>query len=140
MRVNVQYTVELDQIPKEMKKLLKYSVVDKLRDALRKLEEIDLNSSQAADSISDMRVALFQADERLSDVDAIIKGYCAQKMETEPRQSQPQIEPTGNLPVDTETMADVKARLAEHQLETDALKRTFQNWGALEENSPDGDS
>lgn len=140
MRVNVQYTIELDQIPKEMKKLLKYSVVDNLRDALRRLEEIDLDSSQAADNISDMRVALFQADERLSDIDAIIRGYCAQKMEPEPKQSQPQVDSTANLPVDAETMAEVKARLAEHRLETDALQRTFQNWGALEEDSPDGDS
>lgn len=140
MRVNIQYTVELEQIPKEMDKLLKHSVIEKLRKALSDFEAVCLEDASSVESISNMRTVLYQADERLSDVDAIIRGYYSQKMQPEgpAHQEVPMpVDSSTNLPVDPETMADVKARLSAHKLETDALKRTFQNWsGDSDEEEP----
>lgn len=128
MRVNIQYTMELEQIPKEMKKLLDYSVVEKLREAVDALSD---EPTPSVEAISNMRAVLYEVDERLSDVDAIMRGYISQKLQSPEQVEQAPAEVAlseDNLPVDAETMADVRARLSEHQLETEALKRTFQNW------------
>ena len=130
MRVNVQYTIELKQIPKEMKKLVGHSVVEKLRQIAKSIEDSSFDEN-TLDDISEARASLYEVDERLSDVDAIMRGYyhaihgTQQAEEVAPVQEK---ESEHNFRVDVETMAQIKQHLAEHRVETYALRRTFQGW------------
>lgn len=138
MRVNVQYTIEVEKIPEEMEKLLQHSAVDRLKAAAEQLARIDLKSEslRTLDELDKIRKILFEVDERLSDVDGIMRGYYSQATaESQPTPQPPQQE--GHLPVDAATMKQIKASLAEHKLETEALQRTFQNWGVHDEPSDD---
>ena len=136
MRVNVQYTVEVEKIPEEMEKLLQHSAVDRLRFAAEQLARVDLKSEslRTLDELDKIRKILFEVDERLSDVDGIMRGYYSQAT-AEPQVVPQAPEPEANLPVDATTMSQIKASLAEHKLETEALQRTFQNWGVNDESS-----
>jgi len=137
MRVNIQYTVEVEQIPEEMKKLLEYSVVRQLREAADRVHRMDTAAAYQSllSEIESIRELLLQSDERLSDVEGIMRGYHAQQTSQVYPEADPVATPTGvdpptQLPVDESSMGVIQARLAEHKMETDALKRTFQNWGA----------
>ena len=136
MRVNVQYTVEVEKIPEEMEKLLQHSAVDRLKAAAEQLARVDLKSEslRALGELDKIRKILFEVDERLSDVDGIMRGYYSQAT-AEPQVAPPPPEQEANLPVDAATMNQIKASLAEHKLETEALQRTFQNWGVHDESS-----
>lgn len=136
MRVNVQYTIEVEKIPEEMEKLLQHSAVDRLKAAAEQLARVDLKSEslRTLDELDKIRKILFEVDERLSDVDGIMRGYYSQAAaEPPPTPQLPQQD--GHLPVDAATMNQIKASLAEHKLETEALQRTFQNWGVHDESS-----
>ena len=61
MRVNIQYSVELDEIPLEIENLINTTVVEKLiaiSDALQALR-CDTNATAALDTIDEARQALF---------------------------------------------------------------------------------
>lgn len=140
MRVNIQYTVEVDEIPSEMSAIASRAVSEWLEVACKKMCSIDFESSRGSEVLSEIdavRSLLLKVDERLSDIDAIMRGYYSQQSSALQPQSEP--EPTQQsvehqLPVNQEAMNEIQARLAEHRTETEALKRTFnQDWTDEEE-------
>tara|TARA_S200002703_G_scaffold87414_1_gene75273 strand:+ start:2918 stop:3358 length:441 start_codon:yes stop_codon:yes gene_type:complete len=145
MRVNIQYTVEVEQIPEEMKHLLEYSVVRQLREAADRAHRMDTTASYQVllSEIESVRELLLKSDERLSDIEGIMRGYHAQQTSEIYPEAEPVPVPTGvdppRSPVDESSMGTIKARLAEHKMETDALKRTFQNWGIDTDSDDDGE-
>ena len=140
MRVNIQYTVEVDEIPSEMSAIANRAVSEWLEVACRKMCSIDFESSKGLEVLSEIdavRSLLLKVDERLSDIDAIMRGYYSQQSsalqpQSEPEPAQQSVE--HQLPVNQEAMNEIQARLAEHRTETEALKRTFnQDWTDEEE-------
>lgn len=138
MRVNIQYTVEVDEIPSEMSAIANRAVSEWLEVACKKMCSIDFESSKGSEVLSEIdavRSLLLKVDERLSDIDAIMRGYYSQQssaLQPEPEPTQQPVE--HQLPVNQEAMNEIQARLAEHRTETEALKRTFnQDWTDEEE-------
>ena len=76
MEVKVQYTVDLDEIPKEIVKLLPYgieSAEDRLRNIVSLVEEASYSLS--LDEMESLRLEMYKVDQRLADCQAILKGY-----------------------------------------------------------------
>tara|TARA_E500000305_G_C3996385_1_gene224784 strand:+ start:231 stop:701 length:471 start_codon:yes stop_codon:yes gene_type:complete len=139
MRVSIQYSIELDKIPLEMQRLVDATVVETLDvvgNSLRDLFYSD-DAEQALKTIDEARQCLFSVDERLSDIDSILRGYIVQRAsEVQSKDIQKQaehtVEQTGADPqmaeagaISEEAMKIVRAKLAEHKLETDTLRRTM---------------
>ena len=75
MRVKVQYTADLEDIPKEVAKLL-----PKLPDftpEVADIEEMVMGGEilKSIDKIDELRKLLFRTDQRLSDSQQILRGY-----------------------------------------------------------------
>ena len=140
MRVNIQYSVELDEIPLEIENLINTTVVEKLTaisDALQALR-CDTHATAALDTIDEARQALFAVDQRLSDVDSIFRGYLSQKSEAyrapveqayAPAPMHPAPTTTGEpdvmLPASEETMTAIREQLAAHKVEAEEMKKAF---------------
>ena len=141
MRVSIQYSVDIDEIPLEIRNLIDTTVVERLLAVVGALEDLSVESNpeQALTTIDEARKALFSADERLSDLDGILRGYIVQKAallqgEVEahtvpdaPAVPEPLPHPgeTGKAvitPASEDTMAMVRQTLAAHRAETDALR------------------
>ena len=75
MQVKVQYTVDLEDIPREVSKLM-----PKLLDFTPEIADIEglLDEGmpvRAIEAIESLRKSLFQTDQRLADGQAILRGY-----------------------------------------------------------------
>ena len=137
MRVNIQYSVDIDEIPLEIQNLIDTTVVERLHAVVDGLSGLSCedNPEQALRTIDEARKALFSADERLSDLDSILRGYIVQRAAAlqadAPQQAAPESEPlphpgeTGKAvisPASPDTMAMVQQTLAAHRAEADALR------------------
>tara|TARA_R100001129_G_scaffold183764_1_gene166943 strand:- start:373 stop:714 length:342 start_codon:yes stop_codon:yes gene_type:complete len=80
MEVKVQYMVDLDEIPKEVVKLLPYGV-DVFENRLSNIVSLVENASYSLslDEIEALRVEMYKIDQRLADCQAILKGYLSIK-------------------------------------------------------------
>jgi phage gp36-like protein len=77
LKVKISYTVELDDVPRQVYKLLideKVSVINKDYDNLLKLI-IEGSTEQAIDEIDTFRRNLTSIDQKLNDAQAILDGY-----------------------------------------------------------------
>ena len=96
-RVNVQYSIDLDELPSEINRLVE-KVGCPLSDAqltyqeLRTLDPVSVNALQHVD---DLRLLLARVDYALDDVSKIIRGYM--QISTQPAEQQPQ-EPQQQTP------------------------------------------
>jgi hypothetical protein len=75
MQVKVQYTVDLEDVPKEVIKLL-----PKLLDYTPEVAHIERlitegKTVKAIEALGDFRRSLYRADQRLVDSQTILKGY-----------------------------------------------------------------
>ena len=81
MRVRISYSVELEDVPQEVVRLLETAnnQVTDVRDVIDELvAEIENDASSAdriAKIISDLRESLAKIDHQLADSDSIIQGY-----------------------------------------------------------------
>jgi len=75
MEVKVQYVVELEEIPKEITGLLPDcgDYEDRIHNLGSLIEEHSF--SLALDEIESIRKSMYKVDQRLSDCQAILKGY-----------------------------------------------------------------
>ena len=153
MRVNIQYSVEMDRIPDEMQTLVNTTVVESM-DVIGNMLQDFFHNDQPEDALSaidEARQGLFAADERLSDVASILRGYIVQRAALiqagEEVQSEvvetPRAPPvtTGEppmMPASEDTMSMVRATLSGHRAETEALRRTM-NLGFEGSGGADGD-
>ena len=77
MKVKISYTVELDDVPRQVYKLLideKVSVINKDYENLLKLI-IEGNTEQALDEIDTFRQNLALIDQKMNDAQSILDGY-----------------------------------------------------------------
>lgn len=84
MRVNIQYSCDLEQVPKEMARLIEDALNELNADVVKVLEEVQgtLNFSSdfdelisAVQKIESVRHILNGMDHTLSDCDNVLKGY-----------------------------------------------------------------
>jgi len=77
MKVKISYTVELDDVPRQVYKFLideKVSVINKDYENLLKLI-IEGNTEQALDEIDTFRQNLALIDQKMNDAQSILDGY-----------------------------------------------------------------
>jgi len=145
MRVNIQYSVELNDLPDELEKLIESTVTDRLRVAMLRTSALDFDdrTDHIAVEIDEVRKLLYEVDERLSDVSGLLKAWAVQQAAivqqevanatTAEPEPEPVISETEVVHVDVgkpaaaseETMNMVRASLTAHKRETDALRRTM---------------
>tara|TARA_B100000287_G_scaffold227782_1_gene214813 strand:- start:3607 stop:4077 length:471 start_codon:yes stop_codon:yes gene_type:complete len=140
MRVNIQYSVELDDVPAELETLVASTVTERLYEAAAQAAALDFDdrTDHVLSYIDGIRKLLYAVDERLSDVDNILRGWTIQQSESQQEQPLPEEEPLQAPPnngvqvsaADEETMEIIKAKLSDFTNETDALRRTFRQ-GAM---------
>ena len=96
MRVKLQYSVELDEVPKETRRLFSRAN-EEIRDAGDHMDDIfiAIDSGTAyeniLDSIKSARLSLAEADFRLGDAEAILNGYLQAK-HAPPQEQQPSMD------------------------------------------------
>ena len=84
MRVKLQYSVELDEVPKETRRLFSRAN-EEIRDAGDHMDDIfaitdsSTDYENMLDSIKSARLSLAEADFRLGDAEAILNGYLQAK-------------------------------------------------------------
>jgi hypothetical protein len=84
MRVKLQYSVELDEVPKETRRLFSRANGE-IRDAGDHMDDIfafiesGTDYENILDSIKSARLRLAEADFRLGDAEAILQGYMQAK-------------------------------------------------------------
>jgi hypothetical protein len=85
MNVKVQYVVNLEEIPKEVQKLL--PVCENYGDRICNLGSLveEQSFSLAMDEIENIRESMYKVDQRLADCQAILKGYLNVKSRPEER-------------------------------------------------------
>ena len=140
MRVNIQYSVELDDVPAELETLVASTVTERLYEAAAQAAALDFDdrTDHVLSYIDGIRKLLYAVDERLSDVDNILRGWTVQQSEPQqeqplPVEESPQSQSKDGVQVsaaDEETMEFIKAKLSDFTNETNALRRTFQQ-GAM---------
>lgn len=83
MKVKLQYTVELDNIPREISKIMPdQKEVSYVLGQLSEIRSLSYSKPLSAlESIEDTRRALFDIDQRLEDIHAILSGYIKYKVE-----------------------------------------------------------
>ncbi len=80
MRVKLQYSVDLEEVPKESRKLFSRAN-EEIRDASDHMDDVFITMDSSADyesildSIGKTRKNLSEADFRLGDAEAILRGY-----------------------------------------------------------------
>jgi len=106
MRVKMQYSVELEEVPKETRRLFSRAN-EEIRDAGDHMDDIfaitdsSTDYENILDSIKSARLSLAEADFRLGDAEAILNGYLQAKHA--PAQEQPDF---GQLQEQLETLKD----------------------------------
>ena len=106
MRVKMQYTVNLDEVPKETRRLFSrangeiHDAGDHMDDIFAFIES-GTDYENILDSIKSARLSLAEADFRLGDAEAILNGYLQAKHA--PPQEQPDF---GQLQEQLETLKD----------------------------------
>jgi hypothetical protein len=144
MRVNIQYSVELDDLPNELETLVESTVTDRLRGAVARTGALDFDDrvDHTTAEIDSIRKLLYEVDERLSDVDGLLKAWAVQQAavvqqetaqaasntvtQPEPATAEPEVTPAGTpVAASEETMSMVRASLTAHKRETDSLRRTM---------------
>jgi len=85
MNVKVQYVVNLEEIPKEVQKLL--PVCENYGDRICNLGSLveEQSFSLAMDEIESIRESMYKVDQRLADCQGILKGYLNVKSRPEER-------------------------------------------------------
>lgn len=75
MEVKVQYTVDLEEIPKEVLRLVPGSIA--LGQRLTEIESFvdDCSYQLAIQEMESLRLEMYKIDQRLADCQAILKGY-----------------------------------------------------------------
>ena len=92
MRVKLQYTVELDEVPKETRRLFSRAN-EEIRDAGDHMDDIfaitdsSTDYENMLDSIKSARLNLTEADFRLADAESILRGYLQAKHAPQEQQS-----------------------------------------------------
>ena len=112
-RVMLQYSVQLDEVPKELKRLIEKANIltrGNLAARFKKLTATDtaeLLQETAASDISRVRAALANVDIILSDAENIINGYISLgKEEEQQTQTEREIEPTIDISDDLDNILD----------------------------------
>ena len=96
MRVKLQYSVELDEVPKETRRLFSRAN-EEIRDASDHVDDIFIaidsvtDYENILDSIKSARMNLAEADFRLGDSEAILNGYLQAK-HAPPQEQQPSMD------------------------------------------------
>jgi hypothetical protein len=109
MRVKLQYSVELDEVPKETRRLFSRAN-EEIRDASDHVDDIFIaidsgtDYENILDSIKSARLSLAEADFRLGDSEAILNGYLQAKHA--PAQEQQPSMDFGQLQEQLETIKD----------------------------------
>jgi hypothetical protein len=91
-RVNIQYSIEIDELPEAVHELLKKST-DSLQLAVGPVHTVylgDVLTLNTLDRIDELRLTMAKVDQTLEDVTSIIKGYLHHK--SSPPAPLPQIE------------------------------------------------
>jgi len=83
MRVNIAYSVELDDVPLEVEKLMS-DALERINDFTESYTAIESllqenNPDSAILSLKTFRRDLFKVDQRLSDCQSVLEGYLATK-------------------------------------------------------------
>ena len=110
MRVKLQYSVELDEVPGETRGLFSRAN-EEIRDASDHVDDIFIaidsgtDYENILDSIKSARLSLAEADFRLGDSEAILNGYLQAK-HAPPQEQQPSMD-FGQLQEQLETLKDV---------------------------------
>ena len=75
MQVKIQYAVDLEEIPKEVLKLVPSPLA--LENRLSNIESLvdDGSYSLAIEEMESLRLEMYKVDQRLADCQAILKGY-----------------------------------------------------------------
>ncbi len=112
-RVMLQYSVQLDEVPKELKRLIEKANIltrGSLAARFKKLiatDTAELLQETAASDISRVRAALANVDIILSDAENIINGYISMSQEEEQQiQTEQEIEPTIDIADDLDNILD----------------------------------
>ena len=75
MKVNLTYSVELEEVPLEIDKIFRKTIED-LQGHLRQLEDLDSASTlKFVDGVSEFRKLLYDADARLENCHSMGIGY-----------------------------------------------------------------
>ena len=117
MRVKLQYSVELDEVPKETRRLISRANGE-IRDAGDHMDDIFVfidsgtDYENMLDSIDQARKNLAEADFRLGDAEAILNGYLQAKHA--PPREQPDF---GQLQEQLETLKDALPNVEGEQSE-----------------------
>ena len=110
MRVKMQYSVELDEVPKETRRLFSRAN-EEIRDASDHVDDIFIaidsgtDYENILDSIKSARLSLAEADFRLGDAEAILNGYLQAKHAPPQEHQQPSMD-LGRLQEQLETLKD----------------------------------
>ena len=112
-RVILQYSVQLDEVPKELKRLIEKANVltrGSLATRFKKLiatDTAELLQETTASDISRVRAALANVDIILSDAENIINGYISMSEEEGQQiQTEQEIEPTIDIADDLDNILD----------------------------------
>ena len=121
MRVKLQYSVELDEVPKETRRLFSRAN-EEIREASDHVDDIFIaidsgtDYENILDSIKSARLSLAEADFRLGDAEAILNGYLqAKHAPPQEQQQQPSMD-FGQL---QEQLATLKSALPDAEGEQD---------------------
>ena len=89
MKVNIQYAVDFENVPREVAKLLPKHL--DLTAEKSDIEDMLLegNVVNAMEMIDQVRKILYNTDRRLQDCDALLKGFLEVKGKPEEQQEQP---------------------------------------------------
>ena len=122
MRVKLQYSVELDEVPKETRRLFSRAN-EEIRDASDHVDDIFIAIDSSTDyenildSIKSARLSLAEADFRLGDSEAILSGYLQAK-HAPPQEQQPSMD-FEQLQEQLETLSVLKDALPDAEGEQD---------------------
>jgi hypothetical protein len=98
-RVILQYSVQIDEVPKELRRLVEKANVSMHSDLTARFKKLmatdtsELLQPATASDIGRIREALASVDIVLSDAENIINGYISMNHEQEEQQPQTEIEP-----------------------------------------------
>ena len=80
MRVNIAYSVDMDEIPKEVCGLLPRESADPQCWIAQIIDDLEArNVDSAISGIDNLRKHMFEVDQRLADCSAILHGYLGNK-------------------------------------------------------------
>ena len=117
-RVNIQYSVELEDLEAEVQRITLSAFEDlaAARDASEKITSSQFLSIETIDELEQIRMSMMKADVRLSDTCNIIRGYISLK--TRPP----------DLPVEDDSLVD-EEQISQLKAKIDAFKDSFPNAG-----------